>query len=98
MPLPESGAPQALPSKKRPAPQEITVRKTIFSVLGATLLAASLMQTAGAAEHRHHAPRVDRASRNAGNPVVAVPSVAEQEQEYWRARELSSGGPSSLRY
>jgi chemotaxis response regulator CheB len=85
-----------LPSKKRPTPQEITVRKTIFSVLGATLLAASLMQTAAAAEHRHRATRADRAPRNA--QVVAVPSVAEQEQEYWRARGLSTGGPSALRY
>jgi hypothetical protein len=87
-----------LPSKKRPTPQEITVRKTIFSVLGATLLAASLMQTAVAAEHRHRATRADRAPRNANNQVVAVPSVAEQEQEYWRARGLSTGGPSALRY
>jgi hypothetical protein len=87
-----------LPSKKRPTPQEITVRKTIFSILGATLLAASLMQTAVAAEHRHRATRADRTPRNANNQVVAAPSVAEQEQEYWRARELSAGGPSALRY
>ena len=87
-----------LPSKKRPTPQEITVRKTIFSVLGAALLAASLMQTAGAAEHRHRATSADRAPRNARNQAVAVPSVAQQEQAYWRARELSSGGPSALRY
>jgi hypothetical protein len=73
------------------------VRKKIFSVLGATLLAASLMQTALAAEHRHRATRADRAPRNA-NQVVAVPSVAEQEREYWRARGLSTGGPSALRY
>jgi hypothetical protein len=89
-----------LPSKRRPTPQEITVRKTIFSLLGAALLAASLMQTAVAAEHRHRATRADRAPRDASNQAVAMPSVAEQEQEqeYWRARGLSTGGPSALRY
>jgi hypothetical protein len=89
-----------LPSKKRPRPQEITVRKTIFSVLGAALLAASLMQTAVAAEH-HRATRARApvsASQQKASNQVAVPSVAEQEREYWRARGLSFGGPSALRY
>jgi hypothetical protein len=74
------------------------VRKTIFSVLGATILAASLMQAAVAAEHHHRSTRVDRAPRNANNQAVAVSSPAEANVEYWRARGLSSGGPSALRY
>jgi hypothetical protein len=74
------------------------VRKTIFSVLGAALLAASLMQTAVAAERRHRATRADPAPRNVNNQGVASPSPAELNVEYWRARGLSSGGPSALRY
>jgi hypothetical protein len=77
--------------------QEITVRKTIFSVLGATILAASLlMQTAVAAEH-HRSTRVDRAPRNADEQAAGL-SPAQANVEYWRARGLSSGGPSALRY
>jgi hypothetical protein len=80
------------------------VRRTIFSVLGATLLAASLMQQTAVAAGNHRATRADRALvsasqrfRNASNPV-AVPSLAEQDLEYWRARGLSAGGPSALRW
>jgi len=87
-----------LPSKKRPTLQEITVRKTIFSVLGATILAASLMQTAVAAEHHHRSTRADRAPHNANNQTVAVSSPAQQNLDYWRARGLSAGGPSALRF
>jgi hypothetical protein len=74
MPLPE----------KCPTPREIIVRKTIF---GTTPLAASLMQTAVAAEHHHRSTRADRAPRN-GNNQVAAPSPAELNIEYWRG----SGG------
>jgi hypothetical protein len=75
------------------------VRKTIFSVLGATILAASLMQTAVAAEHHHRSTtRADRAPRNANNQAVTESSPAQANVEYWRARGLSSGGPSALRY
>jgi hypothetical protein len=80
----------------RPTPQEITVRKTILSVLGATILAASLTQTAAAAE-RHRSTRVDRAPRNADDQAAGL-SPAQANVEYWRARGLSSGGPSALRY
>ena len=67
------------------------MRKTILSVLGATLVAASLMQTAVAAEHRHlrKAERVPiSAHRQFGNAnnQVAVPSLAEQDYEYWQGR------------
>jgi hypothetical protein len=79
------------------------MRKTIMSVLGATLLAASLMQTAVAAEH-HRATRADRAPvsasqqfRNANNQV-AVPSLAEQDYEYWHGLGRAAGGPSALRF
>jgi hypothetical protein len=73
------------------------VRKTIFSVLGAALLAASLMQTAVAAEH-HRATRARAPVSASQHQVVAVPSPAEANREYWRARGLSFGGPSALRY
>jgi hypothetical protein len=65
------------------------MRKTILSVLGATLVAATLMQTAVAAERRH-ATKAGRAPvstsqqfRNAKNQVA--PSLAEQNYEYWTA-------------
>jgi hypothetical protein len=76
------------------------MRKTILRVLGATLLAASLMQTAVAAEH-HRATRARAlvsASQQRANNQVAVPSPAEANREYWRARGLSFGGPSALRF
>jgi hypothetical protein len=73
------------------------VRKTILSVLGAAILAASPMQTAVAAEHHHRSTRADRVPRNADNQA-AVLSPAQANVEYWRARGLSSGGPSALRY
>jgi hypothetical protein len=79
------------------------MRKTIFSVLGATLVAVSLMQTAVAAEHRH-VRYADRAPVSAtqqfrdANNQVAMPSMAEQYLEYWQARGLSVGGPSALRF
>ena len=67
----------------------------------ATLLAASLMQTAVAAEH-HRATRADRApvsaSQQKASNQVAVSSPAEANREYWRARGLSFGGPSALRF
>jgi hypothetical protein len=76
------------------------MRKTIMSVLGATLLAASLMQTVVAAEHHRAArarPPVSASHEKASNQV-AVPSPAEANVEYWRARGLSFGGPSALRW
>jgi hypothetical protein len=76
------------------------MRKTILGVLGATLLAASLMQSAVAAEH-HRATRARApvsASQQRANNQVAVPSPAEANREYWRARGLSFGGPSALRF
>ena len=75
------------------------MRKIIFSVLGASLLAASPMQTTVAAEH-HRATRARApvsASQQKANNQVAVPSAAEANVEYWRARGLSFGGPSALR-
>jgi hypothetical protein len=91
-----------LPSKKRPTPQEIPMRKTILSVLGATLVAATLMQTAVATERRH-ATKAGRAPvstgqqfRNAKNQVV--PSLAEQDYEYWHGVGLAAAGPSALRF
>ena len=92
-----------LPSKKRPTTQEINMRKTILGALGAILVAASLMQTAVAAEQRHvrYADRAPVSAsqqfRNANNQV-AMPSIAEQDFEYWQGRGLSAGGPSSLRF
>ena len=73
------------------------MRKTILSALGATMLAASLTQTAVAAEHHHRSTRVDRAPRNADDQAAGL-SPAQANVEYWRARGLSSGGPSALRY
>ncbi len=75
--------------------------KLILQFLGATLVAASLMQTAVAAEHRRR--YADRApvsagkqSRNASNQVVK-PSLAEQNFEYWQALGRAAGGASALR-
>jgi len=67
------------------------VRKTIFSVLGATLLAVSLMQTAVAAEH-HRATR--RARR--------YPPVSRRPTTRWlclprRKRTGSTGGLAGSR-
>ena len=73
------------------------MRKTIFSVLGAIILAVSLMQTAVAVEHHHRSTRADRAPRNADDHAAGL-SPAQANVEYWRARGLSSGGPSALRY
>jgi uncharacterized membrane-anchored protein len=70
------------------------VRKTI---LGATLLVASLMQAAAAAEHRR-ATRARAPVASQQNNQAAVPSPAELNREYWRDRGLSFGGPSALRY
>jgi hypothetical protein len=70
------------------------VRKTI---LGATLLAASLMQAAAGAEHRR-ATRARAPVASQQNNQAAVPSPAELNREYWRDRGLSFGGPSALRY
>lgn len=78
------------------------MRKTILSVLGATLVAATLMQTAVAAERRHatKAGRVPVSTsqqfRNAKNQVA--PSLAEQNYEYWHGVGLAAGGPSALRF
>jgi hypothetical protein len=79
----------------RAVPEPARPTKITFSVLGATLLAASLMQTAIAAEH-HRAPTA-RAPVSASRQK-AVPSPAEANREYWRARGLSFGGPSALRW
>jgi hypothetical protein len=73
------------------------VRKTILSVLGATILAALLMQTAAAAERHHRSTSIDRAPRNADDKAAGL-SPAQANVEYWRERALSSGGPSALRY
>jgi hypothetical protein len=72
------------------------VRKTIFSVLGATLLAACISEAAVAAEH-HHATRARAPVASQQNNQAAVPSPAELNREYWRDRGLSFGGPSALR-
>jgi hypothetical protein len=76
------------------APEQNNV--AFISVLGATLLAASLMQTAVAAEH-HRATRARAPVSASQHQVVAAPSPAEANREYWRARGLASGGPSALR-
>jgi hypothetical protein len=72
--------------------------KIIFSVLGATLLAASLIQTAVAAEH-HRATAAHRApvASQQNNQAAVASSPAELNREYWRDRGLSFGGPSALR-
>jgi hypothetical protein len=70
-------------------------RKRVAVAFGTTLLAASLMQTAVAAEHHRARARVPVASQQ--NNQAAVPSPAELNREYWRDRGLSFGGPSALR-
>jgi len=71
------------------------VRKTMLSVLCAILIAATVMQSAVAAE-RHHARKAERASMSNGQPFrdaskqAASPSVAEQEFEYWQGRGRSA--------
>ena len=71
------------------------MRKTILTVLGATLVVASLMQTAVAAEH-HRAHKTDRAPVSAGqqfrnaNDQVPLSSQAEQDFEYWQGHGMSA--------
>jgi hypothetical protein len=72
-------------------------RPTKITFLGATLLAASLIQTAVAAEH-HRATRARAPVASQQNNQAAVPSPAELNREYWRDRGLSFGGPSALRW
>jgi hypothetical protein len=75
-----------------PRPTKIT-----FIVVGA-ILAASLIQTALAAEH-HRATRAHRApvARQQNNQAAVASSPEELNREYWRDRGLSFGGPSALR-
>jgi hypothetical protein len=72
--------------------------KMTFSVLGAILLTATLMQSAVAAEH-HRATRAHRApvASQQNNQAAVASSPAELNREYWRDRGLSFGGPSALR-
>jgi len=79
-------------------PEPARPTKITFSVLGATLLAASLMQSAVAAErHRARARTSVSASHEKASNQVAAPSPGELNREYWRDRALSFGGPSALR-
>jgi hypothetical protein len=68
------------------------MRKTILTVIGATLVAASLMQAAVAAEH-HHARNTDRAPVSASQQFRdandQIPSLAEQDFEYWQGHGMS---------
>jgi hypothetical protein len=79
-------------------PEPARPTKITFSVLGATLLAASLMQSAVVAAEHHRATRARSPVSASQHQVVAVPSRAEANREYWRARGLSFGGPSALRW
>jgi hypothetical protein len=78
-----------------------TRRPTKITFLGATLLAASLTQTAAVAAERHRATRARApasASQQKANNQVVAPSPAEENREYWRGRGLSFGGQSALRW
>jgi hypothetical protein len=77
-------------------PEPARPTKITFSILGATLLAASLMQSAVAAEH-HRATRARSPVASQQNNQAAVPSPAELNRDYWRERGLVFGGPSALR-
>jgi hypothetical protein len=82
-------------------PHRRDLAKLILQFLGATLVAALLMQTAVAAEHRRRsadrAPiSVGQQSRNSNNQV-ANPSLAEQNFEYWQDLGRAAGGASALR-
>jgi hypothetical protein len=63
------------------AQKEITMRKTVLTVLGASLIAALTVQVAAAAEH-HHTRKVDRAPASAqfrnSNAYEAPATVAVQ--------------------
>jgi len=74
------------------------MRKKILSVLGATLLAASPQTAVTAAEHnRATTARAPVSASQQQTNQVAAPSPAEQNLEYWRARELGRGVASALR-
>jgi hypothetical protein len=77
------------------APLRRELPKLILQFVGATLLAALLMQAAVAAEHRRRsadsAPvSAGKQSRNANNQV-ANPSLAEQNFEYWQGLGRAAG-------
>jgi hypothetical protein len=59
------------------AKREITMRKTILTVLGASLIAASTMQVAAAAE-RHHVRKAVSAQFRDSNAYAAPAYVAAQ--------------------
>jgi hypothetical protein len=66
------------------------MRRTILTLLGTTLISASTLQIAGAAEH-HHVRKVDRAAasqqfRNANGSVIS-PSTAH---EYYESHGFSA--------
>jgi Ni/Co efflux regulator RcnB len=64
------------------------MRKIILTVFGSALLAASMVQTASAAEH-HRGHKADRATARAANAnAYAAPALSEQSD--W-SRYTSSG-------
>jgi hypothetical protein len=72
------------PHDKRQQQEETTMRKTVLTALGATLIALSMAQAASAAE-RHHVRKVEQ-FRNANNAVVVVqPSDPQIYSGGWSA-------------
>jgi hypothetical protein len=72
---------------------EMTMRKTILTILGVSLMAASSIQMATAAEH-HHARKVYRAFesepfRNA-NDSLALPAQSSWNPDYTDGHALSA--------
>jgi hypothetical protein len=68
--------------------EETTMRKTVFTALGAALIAVATTQMASASEH-HHARKLEH-FRNANNAVVVTEPSAPQTYP-----EIYSGGWSA---
>jgi hypothetical protein len=74
------------------------MRKTILTILGSALLAASLTQVAAAAE-RHKGHKVVRAPAPAtesyrNSNAYAWPSQSIQAEDYWRYRNGGLSAPA----
>jgi len=71
---------------------ETTMRKTILTVLAASLMAASTAQIAAAGEHHHHVRKAPTASpqfRNANN-AVAWPAQPGGVSDYSEGHVISA--------
>jgi hypothetical protein len=75
------------------------MRKTIFTILSAALIAASAVQVAAAAEH-HRGHKADRAAVQASEPfrnsnAYAAPSADSRRSDYDNWSRYSGGGISA---